>query len=112
MEARDLETAKGFLADGFSMTFPGGSRFTRLEELIDWSKARYRAVHKTYETFDEAAGENGTAVYCYGTLSGTWLDGTTFEGIRFIDRFTVRGGKLVDQRVWNDMGEYLELRRP
>lgn len=30
-----------------------------------------------------------------------------YAGIRFIDRFTVRDGKLVDQNVWNDMAEVL-----
>ena len=44
-------------------------------------------------------------VYCFGTLSGEWLDGTSFEGIRFIDRFEVVGDKISRQDVWNDMGE-------
>jgi hypothetical protein len=34
-----------------------------------------------------------------------WPDGTPFEGIRFIDRFTIRDGKLADQLVWNDIAE-------
>jgi hypothetical protein len=46
-------------------------------------------------------------VYCFGTLYGELLDGTPYSGIRFIDRFTVKDGKLVDQNVWNDMGEVL-----
>jgi len=44
-------------------------------------------------------------VYCHGTLSGEWPDGSAFSGIRFIDRFTVRAGKLADQTVWNDLAE-------
>jgi hypothetical protein len=46
-------------------------------------------------------------MYCYGTLYGELLDGTPYSGIRFIDRFTVKDGKLVDQMVWNDMAEVL-----
>lgn len=107
MEARDLEGAKSFLADGFSMTFPGDSRFSELEELVGWSKERYRSVRKTYQQFDEAVGPEGTAVYCFGTLSGVWLDGSEFDGIRFIDRFLVVDGRLTDQLVWNDMAESL-----
>ncbi len=106
MEARDLDTALGFLSDGFRMTFPGGETFTRPDQLMDWAKSRYRSVGKTYSGFDEIPSPDGAVVYCFGTLHGTWLDGTAFEGIRFIDRFEVKDGKLTDQQVWNDMGEY------
>lgn len=105
MEARDLARAKRFLAPGFTMTFPGNQRFAELEAMIAWAKPRYRWVKKRYDRFDVAPGSTGTHVYCFGTLYGEWNDGTAFEGIRFIDRFTVRAGKLVDQMVWNDMGE-------
>jgi hypothetical protein len=44
-------------------------------------------------------------VYIKGTLSGEWPDGTPFEGIRFIDRFEIKGGKLISQEVWNDIAE-------
>ncbi len=105
MERRDLEAAKSFLAPGFTMTFPGGARMTSLEELIEWSKTRYRRVEKTYQRFDEIADGDETVVYCFGTLSGEWLDGSVFSGIRFIDRFKVKHGLFTEQRVWNDMGE-------
>ena len=105
MEARDLDKARGFLAEGFTMTFPGDNRFVRLEELVEWSVPRYGAVRKHFEAVEEGLSEGGAVVHCHGTLSGEWLDGTGFSGIRFIDRFTVRDGKLVDQRVWNDMAE-------
>ena len=101
MEARDLATARGFLGEGFHMTFPGGIRLTTLEDLVAWSKPRYRFVKKTYDQFDPM----GSLVYCFGTLHGEWPDGTPFQGIRFIDRFEMSGGKIVRQDVWNDMGE-------
>lgn len=103
VEARDLDRAKSMLADGFTMTFPGNRRFTRLEELIGWARTRYRFARKTFERVDEAPGADGVAVYCYGTLDGEWLDGTPFSAVRFIDRFTVRNGRLVNQQVWNDL---------
>lgn len=109
-EARDFAAASAMLADGFVMTFPGGVEMGALEELAAWAGDRYRAVRKTYERFDVAPIEEGAAVYCYGTLAGEWLDGETFDGIRFIDRFTVADGRLVDQRVWNDMGEVMRAR--
>ncbi|AXS40462.1 nuclear transport factor 2 family protein [Breoghania sp. L-A4] len=105
MQARDLDAARDCLADGFRMTFPGGAVFTTLEELVAWGAQRYRFVTKTYQGFDECFGETGMVVYCFGTLSGEWPDGTAFSGIRFIDRFTTDGGKLTEQRVWNDLAE-------
>lgn len=105
MERRDLDAARSLLAPDFAMTFPGGARFERLEDLVAWAAPRYRFVRKRYERFDAAAGPDGTAVYCFGTLEGQWLDGTEFSGIRFIDRFLTRDGLLADQRVWNDMAE-------
>jgi len=109
MEARDLPHANAMLGKGFSMVFPGGVIFTSLDQLVAWGRERYRFVGKTYERFDElpdGAGRGaGSVVYCYGTLHGEWPDGTGFNGIRFIDRFEVRGGLLRDQRVWNDLAE-------
>jgi hypothetical protein len=105
MEARDLPRAEAFLAPGFTMVFPGGARFTALADLVARSRSRYRFVRKTYERFDVAASPDGAVVYCFGTLSGEWPDGTPFADIRFIDRFTVRAGKLADQMVWNDLAE-------
>ena len=105
MEARDLALAEVMLAPGFTMEFPGPVTFTRLSDLIEWAKPRYRFVKKVYQRFDEAPAGDSAVVYCYGTLAGEWPDGVAFAGIRFIDRFTVAGGKLVDQTVWNDLAE-------
>lgn len=105
MEARDLEAARGYLADGFAMTFPGPVTFTRPEELTEWAKARYNWVKKRYDAFHEAPAADGTVVTCYGTLYGEWPDGTAFADIRFIDVFTVVDGRIADQKVWNDLAE-------
>ena len=108
MERRDLAAAKAMHAPGFFMLFPGGKRFDTLEALVESSKTRYRSARKTYERYDVVHAPDGSEiVYCFGTLFGELLDGSAYSGIRFIDRFTVRGGKLVDQMVWNDMAEML-----
>lgn len=107
MERRDLAAAQAMLAPGFVMIFPGGKRFSRLGELVDWAKQRYRSALKEYERFDVVPTPEGGVVYCYGTLRGELLDGTPYSGVRFIDRFTVADGKLADQMVWNDMAEVL-----
>jgi ketosteroid isomerase-like protein len=111
MERRDLAAAKAMLAPGFSMVFPGGTRLETLEALVDWAKPRYQRALKNYDRFDVAPQADGSAVvYCFGTLYGELNDGSPYSGIRFIDRFTVRDGKLVDQMVWNDMSAVLGAR--
>lgn len=106
MEARDLDKARAMLAAGFTMTFPGTAPMHSLEELIAWSRPRYKFVTKTYEGFDAMQGAGDAAiVYCRGTLQGEYHDDTRFEGIRFIDRFEVKDGKITQQDVWNDMAE-------
>ncbi|PSL18088.1 tautomerase family protein [Shimia abyssi] len=106
MEARKLETARAMLGDGFAMTFPGTAPMRTLEELIEWSKPRYKFVTKTYDGFDAMQGVGDAAiVYCRGMLQGEYHDGSTFEGIRFVDRFEITGGRITRQDVWNDMAE-------
>jgi len=105
MEQRDLNAASSYLGETFSMTFPGNVSFTTLQQLVDWAKTRYQSISKSYEKFDECYSEHGTIVYCYGTLQGQWLDGSAFEGIRFIDRFDVSDGLIQTQLVWNDLSE-------
>lgn len=103
MEASDLDGARTRLTGDFIMTFPSGRQMTVLEELVAWSKTRYRFVRKSYDRFDVASASEGPVVYCYGTLRGEWPDGTPFDKVRFIDRFAFRGEKLAIQDVWNDL---------
>ena len=108
LEARDLPGASALLAPEAWMVFPGGHKFQTLEALVDWSKTRYRSVGKIIERIDELPVDRQgiTTIYCYGTLAGKGLDGRPFSGIRFIDRFEIDdAGQIVDQQVWNDLGE-------
>ncbi len=103
MEARDLAAAERLLARGFTMTFPGGNRFTALAAMAAWSAQRYRFVRKTYARFDELREGDKTIVYCTGVLNGEDLSGRPIVDVRFIDRFEIRDGRLIDQQVWNDL---------
>ena len=105
LEARDLPRAQRVLSDDFTMEFPGGEQFESLADLVTWAAKRYRTAVKEYERFDALADDDAVIVYCFGTLSGEWLNGDTFADIRFIDRFVMRDGKLIDQKVWNDLAE-------
>ena len=105
MEARDLDRARAMLGDGFVMNFPGAFGLRTLEDLIAWSKPRYRFVKKTYDGFDASQGDGCAIVYVRGTLYGEWPDGTPFDSIRYIDRFEVTAGKITRQDVWNDIAD-------
>lgn len=110
MEQRDLGAAKQCLAEEFTMVFPGGQVMRELSQLLQWASERYQSVRKVYDGFDEAWTDACTVVYARGSLSGIWLDGSHFEGVRFIDRFEVANGQLRRQDVWNDLGEALRSR--
>ena len=105
MEARDLDAARALLGDGFVMNFPGAAGMRTLEDLIARSTPRYRFVKKTYDAFEVLPADSGAIVYVRGGLHGEWPDGAPFSGIRFIDRFELKSGKIIRQDVWNDSGE-------
>ncbi len=103
-EDNDLATAQTLLSDTILMTFPGRLEFTTLDQFVTWAVGCFNSVNKTFERFDEVSNGEEAVVYCKGTLRGEYSDGTSFSGVRFIDRFTVVGGKITDQHVWNDLG--------
>jgi ketosteroid isomerase-like protein len=100
---RDAARAGACLAEGAHIVFPGGAVRRSIEEIIAGSQRKYRRVDKAIERVDVLpAGDDGAIVYCHGTLVGVWADGQPFSGIRFIDRFELRDGLIVEQQVWND----------
>ena len=107
MERRDLPAARAMLAPEFEMTFPGDRKFSTLEQLVEFGATRYQSVGKRYERFDTVKDGASSIVYCFGTLHGRWLDGTSFTDVRFIDRFAISEDKFTQQLVWNDLGEVL-----
>lgn len=111
MEARDLERASALLDPDFVMCFPGGVHLTRLTDLQAWAASRYRFVSKRYEGFDTLDRGERAVVYCRGVFDGESLDGTPIRDVRFIDRFELRRGRLIDQQVWNDLAEVRQQAR-
>ncbi len=123
MSDRDLEAVKAYLdatmapdpvraarhvAPGFTVRFTGGRVFRTPEGPTSFNAARYRWVKKRIERYDVVPGEGGeTIVYSLGTLHGEWPDGTPFEGNRYVDRFVVRDGLILETDVWNDSAEWI-----
>ena len=105
VEERDLDAASEFLADDVSIVFPGGRTFGSLTDQVASSAGRFRSVKKPLAQLDVVSDGAETTVYVYGTLAGQALDGSSFDGVRFIDRFALNDGQIVSQMVWNDLAE-------
>lgn len=103
----DPELAASYMAPDIPITFTGARAFTHPREVTAFNAGRYAWVKKRMERLDVVPGDGVTTVYSLGTLYGAWPDGTPFEGNRYVDRFTVRDGKIVTMEVWNDSAERL-----
>lgn len=105
MEERDLETAEAMMAPGAAVTFPGGKRFSSQREMVEASRGRYQWVKKTFDQADANQVNDSQVVYVMGTLYGVNRHGAPFSGVRYIDRFVIKGGLITQQDVWNDLAE-------
>ena len=112
----DPVAARALTAPGLEIRFTGGRPMRDTTECTAFNKARYRWVKKRIERTETVSGtslHNGTAaddgdvVYSLGTLYGEWPDGTPFEGNRYVDRYVVSEGRIVQMDVWNDSAEWL-----
>jgi hypothetical protein len=106
----DPQTAARYISDELRITFTGGRKYRHPRETAAFNAKRYKWVKKRMERTDVVPGAGETIVYNLGTLYGEWPDGTLFEGNRYVDRFVVRGGKIVQMDVWNDSAERLLIR--
>lgn len=110
MEARDFAAARALTAPGFVATFPGGERFTDPADIPAWTAARVEHVRKRVTATRVTPGAAGPEVLTTGVLSGAWLDGESFSGVRFADLFACAGGRVAALTVWNDLAEAASAR--
>ncbi|MDX2203331.1 MAG: nuclear transport factor 2 family protein [Hyphomicrobiaceae bacterium] len=101
----DPVTAAQYISPDLRVTFTGGRKYRHPSETAAFNAKRYKWVKKRYERTDVVPGAGETIVYSLGSLYGEWPDGTAFEGNRYVDRYLVRGGKIVQIEVWNDSAE-------
>jgi hypothetical protein len=106
----DPETAARYISPDLKITFTGGRKFSHPSETAAFNAGRYKWVKKKMKRSDVVPGTSETVVYNLGTLYGEWPDGTPFHGNRYVDRFVVRAGKIVQMDVWNDSAERLLIR--
>ena len=106
----DPIAAARYMAPDVKITFTGGRKYDHPSGTTAFNAKRYKWVKKKMERSDVAPGAAETVVYNIGTLYGEWPDGTPFDGNRYVDRFVVRDGKIVQMDVWNDSAERLLTR--
>ena len=106
----DPIAAARYIADDLKLTFTGGRKMSHPRDSAAFNAKRYKWVKKKIERSDVVPGEHETIVYNLGTLYGEWPDGTPFESNRYVDRFVVRNGKIVQMDVWNDSAERILIR--
>jgi hypothetical protein len=105
-EAGRLDEARAYLSADVRHTFPGGREFADLGEWFTYFRSRMKRIRKRDHQVDVCPVRTGDLViYVHGFLEGETVLGETFDDVRFIDRFVVRKGKIVDQQVWNDLAE-------
>lgn len=105
--APDPDLAATFVAPGFLCRFTGNRLFHRPDGPTSFNAARYAWVKKRIARYDVMPGDGETIVYSTGHLYGAWPDGTPFDDNRYVDRFVVRDGLIVETDVWNDSAELL-----
>lgn len=108
----DPASASRYTAPDIRIRFTGNRPMTAPGDTSAFNAKRYAWVKKKIERTETVAGgtEDETVVYSLGTLYGAWPDGTAFEGNRYVDRYVVRRGLIVQMDVWNDSAEWLLVR--
>lgn len=108
----DPDAARRYTAPDIRIRFTGGRPMADPADTTAFNRARYKWVKKRIERTESVVpGSDGDAVvYSLGTLYGEWPDGTPFEGNRYVDRYVVRQGLIVQMDVWNDSAEWLLVR--
>jgi len=106
MGRRDFAAMEAVMAPNFKMTVTGGSVFTHPRDFAAQSRGRQKSAVKTTDRYDEIPTATGVIVYSIGSMAGEWNNGTTYQGVRYIDRFEIVNGKIADMNVYSDMAEF------
>ncbi len=105
----DPEGARRYVSPELKIRFTGARAMRDPAECTAFNASRYAWVKKRFEATEVVVGATPACaiVYNRGTLYGEWLDGTPFEGNRYVDRYVLRDGLITEMDVWNDSAEWL-----
>ncbi|MDQ0458008.1 nuclear transport factor 2 family protein [Rhizobium paknamense] len=105
--APDPVRAATYVSQKFLCRFTGNRVFDTPSGPTGFNAQRYQWVKKRIERYDVVEGEEETIIYSLGYLYGAWPDGRPFDHNRYVDRFVVRDGLIIETDVWNDSAEWL-----
>lgn len=106
MSKRDFAGMEQVMAPNFKMTVTGGHVFSHPRDFAARSLKQQKSARKTTDKYEEIPTAKGAIVFAMGSMAGEWNNGTPYEKIRYIDRFEIENGKIVDMNVWSDMAEF------
>lgn len=108
----DPTAARRLVSPELKIRFTGGREMSDPAQCAAFNAGRYGWVKKRFEGTEVVAGASleQAIVYNRGTLYGVWPDGLAFESNRYVDRYVIRHGLIVQMDVWNDSAERLLAR--
>ncbi|MCA1327124.1 nuclear transport factor 2 family protein [Herbaspirillum sp. alder98] len=108
----DPDGARRLVSPALKIRFTGAREMSDPAQCAAFNATRYRWVKKRFEATEVMAGATleSAVVYNRGTLHGEWPDGEPFEGNRYVDRYVVSHGLIVQMDVWNDSAERMLVR--
>lgn len=102
LESGDIDGAEQILGSEIRIVYPGREIYRDVRVCVVDRSGRYQ-VEKDI-TGTHTIREGGSMyVYVFGDLNGRYADGSPIEQVRFIDRFTFDGRRIVTHEIWNDL---------
>lgn len=97
----DPVAARRYTSPDLRIRFTGGREMRDPAECTAFNAQRYAWVKKRIEKTEAVIGgqSDEQIVYSLGTLYGAWPDGRLFEGNRYVDRYVLRDGRIVEMDV-------------
>lgn len=102
LESGDIDRAEQFLGSEIRIVYPGREIYRDVWVCAADRSGRYQIEKDISGTHTIREG-GSTYVYVFGDLNGHYADGSPIEQVRFIDRFTFDGQRIVVHEIWNDL---------
>jgi hypothetical protein len=104
---RNVEAARAATGPGLKMTFPGNTVMHSIDEFFTWVAGRSPKSAYLYDTVDVLEDRDALVAYASGSVVGETVSGLSFSGVRVIDKFVIRNGKVVEKEAWSDMADFM-----
>ncbi len=108
MQIRDVAAAAQYWGPSVEVIGVGRSRYTDLTAMVADTAKRYQYVAKHRIDYLEWSHQEHVHVVSLGSLYGTLVDGTEFDGVAYVDIFVLRNNLISRQEFFNDFGVGLD----